>query len=105
MRPIDDGAAPIKDDETGSIRGVVLVFHDVTQNRAGQQERERLYRELKENDKRKDEFLAMLAHELRNPLAAIGNAMSLSTLSGLQEHIDWSMEVIAPDPPSDSTHR
>ena len=36
----------------------------------------------------------MLAHELRNPLAAIGNAVSLSTLSGLQEHIDWSMEVI-----------
>ena len=94
MRPIEDSAAPIKDDETGSIRGVVLVFHDVTQNRAGEQERERLYRELRENEKRKDEFLAMLAHELRNPLAAIGNAVSLSTLSGLQEHIDWSMEVI-----------
>ena len=30
---------------------------------------------LRENDRRKDEFLAMLAHELRNPLAAIGNAI------------------------------
>ena len=29
-----------------------------------------LYREIQERDRRKDEFLAMLAHELRNPLAA-----------------------------------
>ncbi len=93
--PIEDTAAPIKDDDTGTIRGVVLVFHDVSVNRAADQERERLCHELRETDKRKDEFLAMLAHELRNPLAAIGNAVSLSTLSGLQEHIDWSMEVIS----------
>lgn len=32
-------------------------------------------RELREADRRKDEFLAMLAHELRNPLAAIGAAL------------------------------
>jgi PAS domain S-box-containing protein len=95
VRPIEDSAAPIKDDDTGMVRGVVLVFHDVSVNRAAEQERERLYQELRETDKRKDEFLAMLAHELRNPLAAIGNAVSLSTLSGLQEHIDWSMEVIS----------
>ncbi|MGP0062246.1 MAG: CHASE3 domain-containing protein [Isosphaeraceae bacterium] len=95
VRPIDDSAAPIRDDDTGVIRGVVLVFHDVSSSRAAEQERERLYQELRETDKRKDEFLAMLAHELRNPLAAIGNAVSLSTLSGLQEHIDWSMQVIS----------
>ncbi len=93
-RPINDTAAPIKDDE-GDIRGVVLVFHDVTQQRENEREREQLNRELQEKDKRKDEFLAMLAHELRNPLAAIGNAISLSTVSGLQEHIEWSMEVIS----------
>ena len=29
---------------------------------------------LRDADRKKDEFLAMLAHELRNPLAAIGNA-------------------------------
>ena len=38
-------------------------------------ENARLYEELRSNDQRKDEFLAMLAHELRNPLAAIGNAV------------------------------
>jgi PAS domain S-box-containing protein len=35
----------------------------------------RLYRELREKDRLKDEFLAMLAHELRNPLAAVRNAL------------------------------
>ena len=32
---------------------------------------------LKEADRRKDEFLAMLAHELRNPLAPIRNAVQI----------------------------
>ena len=32
---------------------------------------------LKESDRRKDEFLATLAHELRNPLAPIGNALEI----------------------------
>ncbi len=35
----------------------------------------RLYREAQEADRRKDQFLAMLAHELRNPLAPILNAV------------------------------
>jgi signal transduction histidine kinase/ActR/RegA family two-component response regulator len=40
-------------------------------------ENARLYRELQEADRRKDEFLAMLGHELRNPLAPISNALEL----------------------------
>jgi len=54
-----------------------------------------LYQELREKDRRKDEFLAMLAHELRNPLAAINNAVQLSTMSMLQDQIEWSMDVIS----------
>jgi signal transduction histidine kinase/CheY-like chemotaxis protein len=38
--------------------------------------------ELKEGDRRKDEFLATLAHELRNPLAPVRNALQLMRLSG-----------------------
>src|SRR5207248_893845 len=45
--------------------------------RAARAEAERLYREAQEADRRKDEFLAMLAHELRNPLAPILNAVHL----------------------------
>ncbi len=37
----------------------------------------RLYRDVQENDRRKNEFLAMLAHELRNPLAPIRSAVEI----------------------------
>jgi hypothetical protein len=73
-RPIDDSGAPIADDR-GQITGVVLVFRDVT-------ERRRAERELREADRRKDEFLAMLAHELRNPLAPIRNALHVMKVAG-----------------------
>jgi signal transduction histidine kinase len=42
----------------------------------------RLYREMEESNRGKDEFLAMLAHELRNPLAPILNALHIMRLSG-----------------------
>lgn len=40
---------------------------------------------LREADRRKDEFLAMLAHELRNPLAPIRNAVQILKTSGSDE--------------------
>lgn len=43
-------------------------------------ENARLYESLREQDKRKDEFLATLAHELRNPLAPLRNALSILRL-------------------------
>jgi signal transduction histidine kinase/CheY-like chemotaxis protein len=45
-------------------------------------ERLRLVKELRDTDRRKDEFLAMLAHELRNPLAPIRNAVQVLRLRG-----------------------
>jgi PAS domain S-box-containing protein len=55
----------------------------------------RLVEELRANDRRKDEFLAMLAHELRNPLAAIDNAVSLIGFPDPgREKIEWSVDVI-----------
>jgi signal transduction histidine kinase len=50
---------------------------------------------LRERDRRKDEFLAMLAHELRNPLAPIRNVVELlrqRPAGGREAH--WSYEVI-----------
>ena len=41
----------------------------------------RLYHAVKEANRQKDEFLAMLAHELRNPLAAIRYAVALGQMS------------------------
>lgn len=48
-------------------------------------ERKRAEQKLKDADRRKDEFLAMLAHELRNPLAPIGAAAELLQLVKLDE--------------------
>lgn len=53
-----------------------------------------LYQDLRNNDRRKDEFLAMLAHELRNPLSAISNAIRLARLTKVAEELEWSKEVI-----------
>ena len=72
-RSIEDSAAPIRD-ATGKISGAVMVFHDVT-------ERRRVEKALKEGDRRKDEFLAMLAHELRNPLAPICSGLEILKLT------------------------
>jgi PAS domain S-box-containing protein len=61
----------------GGVRGFVVLSNDVTELRAAEQallESERL---LRDADRRKDEFLAMLSHELRNPLAPILNAVDL----------------------------
>lgn len=41
-----------------------------------------LYREVQEHDRRKDVFLAMLGHELRNPLAAMSNSLEVLRLRG-----------------------
>ncbi len=46
-------------------------------------ENARLYEELRETDRRKDEFLAMLAHELRNPLAPIRSGLELLAMEGV----------------------
>ncbi len=79
-RPIDDSGAPIRDAH-GAILGVVLVFRDITERRA--QERERI-----DADRRKDEFLAMLAHELRNPLAVLSSGIQLLRRAGAQRPVD-----------------
>ena len=49
--------------------------------RQAESERQAALDALKEADRRKDEFLAMLAHELRNPLAPIRNAVELMRMS------------------------
>ncbi len=76
-RSIDDSAAPIRDAD-GTLVGVVLVFRDITSRRQA----ERL---VQQAERRKDEFLAILSHELRNPLAPIRMAIGLLKQEGLTE--------------------
>jgi PAS domain S-box-containing protein len=58
-------------------------------------ERLRLLNELKEADRRKDEFLATLAHELRNPLAPLRNAAELLRFeTPAERELHWGRDVI-----------
>lgn len=58
-------------------------------------ENARLYTAVQEADRRKNEFLAMLAHELRNPLAPIRNAVHiLASAESLPPKLGWARDVI-----------
>ncbi|HWN82640.1 MAG TPA: ATP-binding protein, partial [Candidatus Udaeobacter sp.] len=67
-------AVPLFDPD-GAVRGVISSFLDITALK-------RVQEELHEADRRKDEFLAVLAHELRNPLAPIRSSLHILRLSG-----------------------
>lgn len=64
-------------DEAGRVSGAVNVLVDITDRKRLERELTAKVSELAEADRRKDEFLAMLAHELRNPLAPARNAAAL----------------------------
>src|SRR6185436_1286964 len=67
--------------EEGKLAGAVLTLRDVTEQEAqaerSLQDLRRRADEMAGAERRKDQFLAMLAHELRNPLAPIRNAVEL----------------------------
>ncbi|MBM0104999.1 response regulator [Steroidobacter sp. S1-65] len=84
--PIEDTAAPIKV-SNGELLGVVLVFHEVAARRRLERDLIRQAEALREADRRKDEFLATLAHELRNPLAALSAASHLLAKSSQKPHL------------------
>ena len=72
--------SPVRD-ATGSLVGFSKVTRDLTERRRSEDERAaRLAAE--QASKTKDEFLAMLGHELRNPLAPISSALQLLKLRG-----------------------
>ena len=55
----------------------------------------RLYRDVQENNRRKNEFLAMLAHELRNPLAPIRNAVEILRMLDIPDpNLHWANDII-----------
>ncbi len=71
----------------GALRGYAKVTQDLTQRR-------RMV-VLEETTRQVNEFLAMLAHELRNPLAPIRNAVSLMHSRHIEDPtVQWSRDVI-----------
>ncbi len=69
VRHIYGNATPLRDRD-GVVRGAVGAFMDIT-------ELKKIESDLKDADRRKDEFLAILSHELRNPLAPMRNSLEV----------------------------
>src|SRR5512135_1809122 len=79
-------AVPLKDD-TGRILkwfGNSMDIHD----------QKRMAEDLRTADRRKDEFLSTLAHEMRNPLAAIQSAVRIAQRPGMEAEQEWARAVV-----------
>ena len=93
----------------GEFELLLLAIEDITERKRLVEERHRLQQaaeeararaeaneaKLAEADRRKDEFIAILAHELRNPLNSIQMAAYLLQQPGKEESREWSLGVIA----------
>jgi PAS domain S-box-containing protein len=79
--PIELGVSQFGVDQQRYFTGIV---RDITERKRIATENARLYAELKEADRRKDDFLAMLAHELRNPLTPLSTGVDLLDIAGVE---------------------
>jgi len=69
-------------DDKGQVLGFATVSQDITERRRLEDGLRQLAANLSEEGRRKNEFLATLAHELRNPLAALSNMLEILRRSG-----------------------
>ncbi|MGQ0538896.1 MAG: hybrid sensor histidine kinase/response regulator [Gemmatimonadaceae bacterium] len=82
-----DVARQVVVDAAGTPIRMIGALHDVTQRMAAEQS-------LREADRRKDEFIAMLAHELRNPLAPLANSSHVLRWASEVTRRDHALDVI-----------
>lgn len=79
---------PVQSPHDGSVARLLAVSSDVTEER-------QLEQALRASGEQKDKFIATLAHELRNPLAPIRNAVALlGKVAPSAEKFAWCREVI-----------
>ena len=97
--PVAFTASPIRDDERPV--GTVVEVRDISDEKRAEAERlellaneQRARAEAETANRAKDEFLAMLGHELRNPLGAIGNASYVLQLKPSPAQAERAQSVI-----------
>jgi PAS domain S-box-containing protein len=74
--PVSTSISPVRN-EAGVVIGSSTISRDITRQKQAESALKAAQDELRLEDKRKDEFLAILAHELRNPLAPLRNALGI----------------------------
>ena len=88
-------------DELGRVHSVVVALNRELARKKAEGERlnaeiNRQARHLEAADRRKNEFLAMLGHELRNPLAALNNALAVLGVNDPDpETVRWARDLMA----------
>lgn len=81
-------------DEIGDIRGSLGFFVDVTALQTTENRLAEQLARMRLADERKDRFIALLGHELRNPLAAISSAANLLGQPSMEAKRDWILEML-----------
>jgi PAS domain S-box-containing protein len=82
-------------DAAGGLRGFAKILRDLSERKVLEEALRFRAEQLAESDRRKDAFLAMLGHELRNPLAPIRNAAEVMGRNGLSDPtLKWVHGVI-----------
>ena len=71
----------------GDIIGAIICMYDISERSRLERTMTEQAHMLEEQDRHKDEFLAMLSHELRNPLAPLSNAVQLLGLRGNEDAV------------------
>jgi PAS domain S-box-containing protein len=85
--------SPIRD-ANGTIIGASKIARDITERKRAEAERTLLLEEAQAANRAKDDFLAMLGHELRNPLAAIASAADVLDIARTVDDIRRPRDVI-----------
>ncbi len=73
--------SPIRD-SSGKVIGAAKIARDITERKRTEQQNADLVKEIRRSANQQDQLLCMLAHELRNPLAPLRNAVHLLHLRG-----------------------
>ncbi|WP_218932997.1 CHASE3 domain-containing protein [Roseimaritima multifibrata] len=89
------GISSVVRDRDDNVVGYSKVMRDLTERKRDHDALAELAARLSESDRRKNEFLATLAHELRNPLAPIKNAVQLMGMSKLDDESEELRQTMA----------